>query len=188
MQRRTQYFREGNFFRPKFPVNYMKIKKIGRRGWNGVASKMCLCRSATAVISFLKILFACKAYITDWNICLTRMHSSRMSSFSSCYVSTGGDSLSPFTGTPSSQRPPWTETPWTEIPTETPSGQRPPCGQTNTCENITLFQTSFADGNKYCQLLFSLRRSNIVRFSPILRDGSDIHSFGHNKLPIAFIE
>ena len=25
-------------------------------------------------------------------------------------------------------------------------GSRPPCGQTNTCENITLQQTLFADG------------------------------------------
>ena len=28
-----------------------------------------------------------------------------------------------------------------------PPGQRPPCGQTDTCENITLPETSFASGN-----------------------------------------
>ena len=28
-----------------------------------------------------------------------------------------------------------------------PRGRHPPCGQTDTCENITLPQTSFADGN-----------------------------------------
>ena len=39
--------------------------------------------------------------------------------------------------------------------TETPSGQRtPPHGQTDTCENITLSQTSFAGGNKSCAINF----------------------------------
>ena len=70
---------------------------------------------------------------------------------------------------------PWTETPqkehWTRdrdpprrnIGPVSQTGsdiiQRPPCGQTNTCKNITLSQTSFAGGNKY----------NIKRFALFLQ-------------------
>ena len=56
---------------------------------------------------------------------------------------------------PPGQRPsmdrdfPWTKTPWTEtLPNKGWDNPPPTCGQTDTYENITLPQTSFAGGKK----------------------------------------
>ena len=59
---------------------------------------------------------------------------------------------------------PWMQTlsPRMQIPllADPPWMQTPTCGQTNTCENITLRQTSFA-GSKYVQLYDIQRRLGI---------------------------
>ena len=83
------------------------------------------------------------------------------------------------------QRPPLDkDLPWTE----TPLGQRPldhvtcdacweidpqPCGQTNTCENITLPQTSFAGGKKDFRFVVTASPKSL---DPLQLDVESLHS------------
>ena len=104
------------------------------------------------------------------------MHSSRLRTARSLTVSRsiGGGRVGGVLPNPPRCRPPWMQTPlWMQTPTQMqtplldavpPPGCRPPgcgspCGQTNTCENITLPQTSFSGGKKGFDLIDQTRQS-----------------------------
>ena len=77
----------------------------------------------------------------------------------------------PLDGDPPGQRPHWTETPvqrppWTDPLVKWPvmhAGTETPRGQTNTCENITLPQTSFAGSTywSFCRVLIFYQNGNV---------------------------
>ena len=90
----------------------------------------------------------------------TRKHSTMMLTACSSTVIGGGLSVTEtsWTETPPGQRPPWIETP-------------PPLprGQTNTCENITLSQISFAGGKNWSDWVLSkiLPCSSATGYRPV---------------------